>query len=437
MPKISDDIIRTVLEQAKIEDVVGDFVTLRKAGVNMTGICPFHDDQHDGNFIVRPSTISKANHGNTYRCFVCDAKGGPVQFLMNAEHMTFPDAIRYLGKKYCIDVDNVPLNWTPPPPLAMERKWVKQLMGDYNRNPFTLWFGRLPWNDVQRRQMKRTLWQYCVGCWHDGRVVFWYIDHEGIPRSAKLMSYHADGHRDKDRNPGWLYNQEGYRDICRPDEHTILKPLFGSHLLKAYPDASVNVVESEKTALIMANYFGNPEQQLWLACGGLKFLKIESMQPLIDQGRKVWLWPDKDGVEGWQTVADKLGSENVQVYTKFFDACWEPEDGDKADIADIAVRMLYHPDWVPREIKSEQGATDSNAEAASYHGATLPPPPEGVTDEEWAEHLAILKQIGDYDIIHPQDEPLIDPEELRDPRLHQWRETLRMKYNFNKTKQNE
>ena len=107
MPKISEDIIRTVLEQAKIEDVVSDFVTLRKAGVNMTGICPFHDDQHDGNFIVRPSTISEANHGNTYRCFVCDAKGGPVQFLMNAEHMTFPDAIRYLGKKYCIDVDNV------------------------------------------------------------------------------------------------------------------------------------------------------------------------------------------------------------------------------------------------------------------------------------------------------------------------------------------
>ena len=120
----------------------------------------------------------------------------------------------------------------------MERQWVKQLMGDYNRNPFTLWFGRLPWNEQQRRQMKRTLWQYCVGCWHDGRVVFWYIDHEGVPRSAKLMSYHADGHRDKDRNPGWLYNQEGYRDICQPDEHTILKPLFGSHLLKAYPDAS-------------------------------------------------------------------------------------------------------------------------------------------------------------------------------------------------------
>ena len=152
----------------------------------------------------------------------------------------------------------------------------------------------------------------------------------------------------------------------------------------------------------------------------------------------MWLWPDKDCVEGWEEVADKLGSPSVQVYTKFFDACWIEEDGPKADIADIAVRMLYHPDWVPREIKSEgeQGATDQNATARLYHGATLPPPPEGVTDEEWLEHLGIMKQIGDYELVHPQDEPLIDPEELHDPRLHQWRETLRQKYNFNKSRNN-
>ena len=464
MPKISDDIIRAVTDAAKIEDVVGDFVTLRKSGVNLTGICPFHDDKNDGNFIVRPSTLSPGTAGrNTYHCFVCmrtGEGGGPVDFLMKAENMSFPDAIRYLGKKYSIDVDNIPLNWTPPPPKpipppppAMEipREWVKPLMAGYNQNNFTLWYGRLPWGEQQRKRMKQTLWEYCVGCWRDGRAVFWQIDHEGIPRAAKLMKYLPDGHRYKEKKgeknaTGWLYNQSGTydkncnyipgpRDLLDPDNHTVLHPLFGAHLLKRYPEAKVNVVESEKTALIMANYFGNPDQQLWLACGGLKFLKIESMQPLIDQGRKVWLWPDKDGVQGWQEVADKLGSENVQVYTKFFDACWEPEDGDKADIADIAVRMLYHPDWVPRKVE-EQGATDPNATASDQSGATLPPPPEGVTDEEWAEHLAILKQISDYDIIHPQDEPFLDPEELRDPRLHQWRETLRQRYNFNKTKTN-
>ena len=421
MPKISEDVVRAVTDAAKIEDVVGDFVTLRKAGVNLTGLCPFHDDENDGNFIVRPSTLSIGATGrNTYKCFVCGAKGGPVNFLMEAEKMSFPDAIRYIGKKYSIDVDNVPLNWTPPPPkpvpppkppLEMKREWVSQLMqGDYNRNIFTYWYGKLPWNQEQRKRMAQTLWMYCVGCWHDGRVVFWQIDHNGIPRAAKLMRYETDGHRYHEKkgeknSTGWLYNQDGYRDICKPNEHTILKPLFGAHLLKRYPEATVNVVESEKTALIMANYYGCPESQLWLACGGLKFLNLDAMQVLIDQGRKVWLWPDKDGIDKWQEVADKLGSEQVQVYTKFFDACWVPEDGDKADAADIAIRMMRNPDFKPRD--PDDNATEKRE-------------PVKIGD--------IIAHVVD------SDEPFIDPIELADPLVHQWREILRQRYNFNESR---
>ena len=330
MPKIRDDVVRAVIDRAKIEDVVGEFVTLRKAGVNMTGICPFHDDKHDGNFIVRPSTISEKNHGNTYRCFVCDAKGGPVQFLMNAERMTFPDAIRWLGRKYCVEVDDVPVNWTPPPPrptpppppvLEIPRSWVRRTMdlAVPDKILFLYWLWMLPWSEQQRARLSETLWTYCVGGWRDGRVVFWGIDHEGVPRAAKLMRYVEDGHRDKTQHPGWIYNQEGCREICDPDNHTIVKPLFGAHLLKRYPDAIVNIVESEKTALIMANFYGQLDRQLWIACGGLKHLHLDSMQPLIDMGRTVWLWPDKDGVDEWQKLADKLGSDRVNIYTKFFE----------------------------------------------------------------------------------------------------------------------
>jgi hypothetical protein len=200
----------------------------------------------------------------------------------------------------------------------------------------------------------------------------------------------------------------------------------------------VNVVESEKTAIIMANYYGCLESQLWLACGGLKFLQLESMQPLIDQGRKVWLWPDRDGIDKWQEVADKLGSDQVQVYTKFFDTCWEPQDGDKADAADITIRIMNDPNFKPRKIEAEgqQGATDQNATARLYHGATLPPKPEGVTEEEWFEHLKIMKVIGDYELAHPNEEPFLDADELTDPELHRRREILRKRYNFNKSKNN-
>ena len=410
MPKIPEDVVKRITDMARIEDVVGDFVTLRKAGVNLTGICPFHEDKHDGNFIVRPSTIK--NGGNTYRCFVCDAKGGPVQFLMEHERLSFPDAIRWLGKRYNEPVDDVPLNYTPPPPrptpppppdLVIPAAYVKRTMElAAEREPlFVYWLRQLPWDDEQRARLDTTLWMYCVGGWKDGRVVFWMIDHEGVPRAAKLMKYQTDGHRDKTAHPGWIYNQDGCRQQLKPDEHTVLKPLFGSHLLKRYPQAVVNIVESEKTAIIMANYYGDTDKQLWLACGGLQHLRLEAMQPLIDHGRKVWLWPDHDGRDQWQEVCDKLGSDNVRVYTQFFDTCWQEGDGLKADVADIAIRMMATGDK-PRPLEKRE------------------PMP-----------IAQVAGLTEGTVMH-SEEPWLDPDEMADPSLRLWRETLRQRYNFNK-----
>jgi hypothetical protein len=141
-------------------------------------------------------------------------------------------------------------------------------------------------------------------------------------------------------------------------------------------------VESEKTALIMANYYGNLDKQLWLACGGLKHLQLDSIQPLIDQGRTIWLWPDKDGRDDWQQVCDKLGYDKCRVYTQFFDTCWTEEDGEKADVADIAVRMIRNPEWRPRE-KADVKKTET---------------------KQWNT-----------------DEPFLDSEEFADPKVHEWR----------------
>ena len=108
MAKIPEDIIKQILGRAKITEVVSDFIHLRKTGVRYTALCPFHDDRHDGNFIVYPK-------GNCYRCFTCDAKGGVVDFLMDYGKMSYPDAIRWLGKKYNIETDNIPFDYVSPP----------------------------------------------------------------------------------------------------------------------------------------------------------------------------------------------------------------------------------------------------------------------------------------------------------------------------------
>jgi len=207
MPKIERWIIDKVLDATSIVDVVGDFVELRKAGVNYTGCCPFHDDHHDGNFIVRPEGVKSG--GGTYRCFVCDAKCGVVQFLMNHEHMTFPDAIRWLGKKYSIEVDNAPVDYIPPqtrpkpeplPMLSIPREIVRKSMRYIQRDRFCNWLRHLPWStSAERERIEKVLWMYCLGHWKDGRVIFWQIDETGNGRSGKLMRYLSDGHRDTRR----------------------------------------------------------------------------------------------------------------------------------------------------------------------------------------------------------------------------------------------
>jgi hypothetical protein len=112
------------------------------------------------------------------------------------------------------------------------------------------------------------------------------------------------------------------------------------HLLDRYKNATVNIVESEKTALLMAIAYGNHAAQVWMACGGLEMLSRERMRPIIDQGRKVVLFPDRDGIAKWKAKAKQIGYDQIHVDTDPVLKWWRPEDGDKADIADVVVRIL-------------------------------------------------------------------------------------------------
>lgn len=88
--------VDAIIEAAKIEDVVGEFVNLKRRGVNLIGLCPFHNEK-------TPSfTVSTTK--NIAKCFGCGKGGTPVQFLMEHENLTFPEALRYLAKRYNIEI---------------------------------------------------------------------------------------------------------------------------------------------------------------------------------------------------------------------------------------------------------------------------------------------------------------------------------------------
>lgn len=88
--------IERIIDAAEISDVISDFVTLRKRGVNQLGLCPFHNEK-------TPSfTVSPAK--GIFKCFGCGKGGNSVNFIMEHETLTYPEALKWLAKKYNIEV---------------------------------------------------------------------------------------------------------------------------------------------------------------------------------------------------------------------------------------------------------------------------------------------------------------------------------------------
>ena len=96
---IPKETIDKIFDTARVEEVVGDFVSLKRRGVNLLGNCPFHNEKTPS-FTVSPTK-------GIYKCFGCGKGGNSVNFIMDHESLSYPDALRYLAKKYNIEIEEV------------------------------------------------------------------------------------------------------------------------------------------------------------------------------------------------------------------------------------------------------------------------------------------------------------------------------------------
>lgn len=96
---IPKDTVDKIIEASRIEEVVGDFVSLKKRGTSMIGLCPFHNEK-------TPSFHVSVGKG-IYKCFGCGKGGDSVRFIMDHEKATYPEALRYLANKYGIEIAEV------------------------------------------------------------------------------------------------------------------------------------------------------------------------------------------------------------------------------------------------------------------------------------------------------------------------------------------
>ena len=118
---IEQKTIAEIFETAKVDEVVGDFVNLRRRGVNMIGLCPFHNEK-------TPSfTVSPAK--GIYKCFGCGQGGNSVNFIMEHEQASYPDALRYLAKKYGIKIEEKEL--TPEQDMELKRRDSLFILNDF------------------------------------------------------------------------------------------------------------------------------------------------------------------------------------------------------------------------------------------------------------------------------------------------------------------
>lgn len=351
--------IQRIKEAAGIVDVISDFFELRKAGREYECLCPFHDDRHLGSFKISPRR-------NTYKCFACNASGGPIDFLMEYEGLSFPDALRWLGNKYGIVIDEEQdkfrnVKKAAPkhlhvveeslPTLEIPESMVRYTEATREENTLAKWLRSLNWDDAQRARITPVLATYRLGNAKDGSTVFWQIDEDGHARTGKMMIYKPDGHRDKEAPRTWIHSKLKHSGWYDETRYTMRQTLFGMHLVNRFPSATLNIVESEKTALVMSVAYGGVLDRIWLATGGLYMLTKQNLQSLIDKGRHIVLYPDRDGVEAWTQRAQEIGYDRLTINAAPVLEWWRPEDGEKADVADVVLRYVRDPrSWKRKDL---------------------------------------------------------------------------------------
>ncbi len=124
---INPNTIQTIFETARVEEVISDFVTLKKRGVNYLGLCPFHNEKTPS-FSVSPSK-------GIYKCFGCGKAGNVVGFVMEHEHYSYPEALRYLAKKYSIEIEEEEV--TPEMRQQLDEKESMLMLNSFISKYFT------------------------------------------------------------------------------------------------------------------------------------------------------------------------------------------------------------------------------------------------------------------------------------------------------------
>ena len=235
----------------------------------------------------------------------------------------------------------------PKPPSFMNKGLFEKSLKGYDRNHLVTFLTGV----FGFEMVNQMIAEYLIGSskhWN-GATVFWQIDKGGFVHGGKIMQYNPqNGKRVKEP-----YDHVTWVHAVMKEEmpnYNLQQCLFGEHLLKKYPDRTVAIVESEKTAIIASGVFGDC---IALACGGCGNLTAEMCRAL--NGRDVILFPDngmyhdsvdKDGklIHGWETMGKKI--RNIFGRLRISDIMERMEQNQGDDIGDLFLEHYPHIDYL-------------------------------------------------------------------------------------------
>ena len=224
----------------------------------------------------------------------------------------------------------------------IEQDIIKRLQGQ--RNTFIDFLLTL----FDKPKVAAAVERYCIGGDSMCRTIFPNIDQEGRCVGGAVIPYLPNGHRDKTKGASNIHYELRRKDKTLPPQAD--QVLFGSHLLRLYPSASVGVVESQKSAVILSITY--PEV-VWLATAGLTNFNERLLAPIYD--RNVVAYPDFNGVHEWTERAKQLPFKNIRVSD-----WWRYAQDDKEDICDVVIRAIqeektpyYIPDFILNNFNQE------------------------------------------------------------------------------------
>lgn len=224
----------------------------------------------------------------------------------------------------------------------IEQDIIKRLQGQ--RNTFIDFLLTL----FDKPKVAAAVERYCIGGDSMCRTIFPNIDQEGRCVGGAVIPYLANGHRDKSKGASNIHAELRRKDKTLPTQAD--QVLFGSHLLRLYPTASVGVVESQKSAVILSVIYPN---LIWLATAGMTNFNERLLAPIYD--RNVVAYPDVNGVQVWTQRAKDLPFKNIRVSD-----WWRYAQDEKEDICDVVIRAVQEekapyniPDYVQDHFKQE------------------------------------------------------------------------------------